>query len=313
MIAVLATVVWVTAGELNPPEGAIESTMKTLDEVRPGTPISELPFTIEESGFYHLTGNLTDTGGADGIVINASHVTLDLGGFSLIGSGFGQSSGIGTESSPDNVAIRNGTLRGWGHDGIDLQFISYTKVNNVSAFDNGNAGMELGNSAVVTNCVAARNDFEGIVTLNHALISGCSASENGNIGISTQSWSRLLDSLAVDNGSDGIAVSDSTLITDCNTSINSGNGISVDANSYVLHNVRVGNSGSFQAGIATLYTGNRLEANVVNGNFYGSDAHLDGDNLITNNVASGNQDEAYYLEEGNTTVLDSPGAHVTFE
>src|ERR1700674_4574574 len=42
------------------------------------------PFTIKKPGSYRLSGNLTATGGADGIHIQASYVTLDLDGFAII-------------------------------------------------------------------------------------------------------------------------------------------------------------------------------------------------------------------------------------
>ena len=71
-------------GSLTPP-GAPGETMKSLEQVEPRTPISSLPHTITESGSYYVTGNLSSTG--DGIVIEASGVTVDLMGFSLTGDG----------------------------------------------------------------------------------------------------------------------------------------------------------------------------------------------------------------------------------
>ena len=41
------------------------------------------PLTISEPGRYRLTGNLSPGAGADGIVIKADNVTLDLDGFAL--------------------------------------------------------------------------------------------------------------------------------------------------------------------------------------------------------------------------------------
>jgi len=58
--------------------------MKSLDQIEPRTPISSLPFMISSSGSYYFTKNLqfTATSGS-AITINASDVTLDLGGFTL--------------------------------------------------------------------------------------------------------------------------------------------------------------------------------------------------------------------------------------
>ena len=71
-------------GSLTPP-GAPGETMKTLAQVEPRTPISSLPYTINESGSYYVTGNLSSTG--SGIIIESSGVTVDLMGFSLTGDG----------------------------------------------------------------------------------------------------------------------------------------------------------------------------------------------------------------------------------
>src|SRR5688572_3000664 len=92
------------AGPLNPttPPGS-------TDSVRlPGTPISSLPFTINAPGNYYVTRDLTANGaGADGITINTSNVTIDLGGFALHG-GAGTDDGI--VSIFPNTSVRNGAL-----------------------------------------------------------------------------------------------------------------------------------------------------------------------------------------------------------
>ena len=69
------------------------STMKTLQEIEPRTPISSIPFTINQPGSYYLTGNLTSAGAGVGITITSDNVILDLNGFTLDGANLG-SSGI---------------------------------------------------------------------------------------------------------------------------------------------------------------------------------------------------------------------------
>ena len=108
--------VW-AQGTLTPP-GAPAPTMKTLDQVEPRIPISSLPYTISSSGSYYLTGPLTSTN--TGITVSANHVTVDLMGFTIYGSGSTVHPGIhiagGNEVMRHNVVLRNGgiTLFGMG-------------------------------------------------------------------------------------------------------------------------------------------------------------------------------------------------------
>ena len=87
-------------GALTPP-GAPAPTMKTLDQLdaklEQRTPISSLPYTISSAGSYHLTTNLTTALMINGITVLASHVTIDLRGFAIIGAG---QSGGGPTPSP---------------------------------------------------------------------------------------------------------------------------------------------------------------------------------------------------------------------
>src|SRR5690349_4513811 len=96
-------------GSLAPP-GPPAATMKTLAQIEPRIPITSLPFTITNRGSYYL---LTNFVGLGGISINSGDVTLDLNGFSLVGS-----SGKGIfvplpGPTLTNIAVQNGTVSGW--------------------------------------------------------------------------------------------------------------------------------------------------------------------------------------------------------
>ena len=104
------------------PSGAPAPTMKTLDQLEPRTPLTDgIPglnrganggFTIQNPGSYYLIARLTVTSG-DGITINSSGVTLDLGGFTIVSSiGGTAGSGITTASGVSSITILNGTIRG---------------------------------------------------------------------------------------------------------------------------------------------------------------------------------------------------------
>lgn len=121
-LTVLASAVAAFAqGPFTPPPGAPAPLMKSLDQIEARTPLvagqagvaidANSTITISQPGSYYLTKNLTITGaGANGINITASHVTLDLNGFSLIhvtGNG-GQAVSI----TAGDVTVRNGSIRG---------------------------------------------------------------------------------------------------------------------------------------------------------------------------------------------------------
>jgi hypothetical protein len=93
------------------------------------TKIISLPYTISAPGKYEVTADLT-ANGTDGIDVNASNVTLNLGGFSItqLGSA-GTTTGVNDPSS-DNVVVENGTISGFNRE---VFFGPYTTANNCKA------------------------------------------------------------------------------------------------------------------------------------------------------------------------------------
>jgi hypothetical protein len=182
----LATHAFSQGGPLTPPPGAPVPTMKTLDQVEPGTPlVTGAPgvaidpsgtITISQPGAYHLTANLTVTSG-NGITITSDNVTLDLRGFTIATTGTG---GIGINiSGRTRISIRNGHIRsgttftapstftpaGFG-GGIDYSggAPGIIRVANVSIEGVQNFGIDLGPSlaGIVESCVVRVAQFNGI-------------------------------------------------------------------------------------------------------------------------------------------------------
>ena len=68
--AAVATVLWVSAGDLDPPPGVIQPT----DRVQLNGQAITLPYTISAPGSYVLTSDLIGSSGQHGIIIEV-HVT----------------------------------------------------------------------------------------------------------------------------------------------------------------------------------------------------------------------------------------------
>jgi hypothetical protein len=249
-------------GSLTPP-GAPVPTMKTLQQIEPRTPISSVPYTITASGSYYLTTNLTCTActnTANAIFIDASHVTLDLMGFELVGvpgSGDGVRDSYG--SGQTNVVVRNGTLRRWDGSGVNLSG-PCSEVTHVRALNNNNAGISLG-QGIVAHCLVVSNRLAA-----------------GGTGIHV-GRAEIRDCVAIANMY-GISAGGKSLILNNITSGNGRAGISVGSESLVLNNVATANgqgAAGFDAGIHASGDGNRIDSNHVFAN--------NGDGILVDSTA----------------------------
>lgn len=194
------------AGDLTPPAGPPASTMKTLDQVEARTPLSQQTtpgnanyrFIINQPGSYYLTGNLVASGGRSGILITTEHVTLDLNGFTLLGTG----AQVAIETSVtylDGVTIRNGKIDDWAYgilalgDGALVEDITVTNCDygirfdaasfttNISrciVYNTTNIAISAGESSRITDCVV-RGATIGIQANGGSLISGCTVAAAG--------------------------------------------------------------------------------------------------------------------------------------
>lgn len=336
-------------GPLQPPGGPAP-TMKSLDELdaklneantrlatvdakqdaaaakaEKRTPISSLPFTIDTPGSYYLAGNLTGASAGNGITITVSNVTVDLMGHTLTGVA-GSNNGIDGDSAAQNITIRNGNVVGWGSRGINI-LGAKTRVDAVTVANNGNAGMFVGNSAVVVECIAVGNAGAGIIFNADGVVHRSTARENGSFGISTGFGSVVSHCTARANRGIGILAGANAVVQACSTSFNTGNnlqlnnngivarcsassgeadGINVGSNTLVLENVCRLNIG---AGIRAAGDRNRIEGNSVTGNGFGVRAEpFITDNLVIKNSASSNTTN-YSIGAGNRVgLLVTPAA-----
>src|SRR5205085_10668680 len=89
---------------------------KTLAQLEPRTDIATLPgtatavCTITAAGSYYLTGNLSGASGKDTISVTVPGVTIDLNGFSLVGTDAARAAILA--SSATSLTVRNGRVVG---------------------------------------------------------------------------------------------------------------------------------------------------------------------------------------------------------
>lgn len=222
VVLFLGLSICVQAGDLTPP-GAPGSTMKTLDEASPGTPIAadDLPLTIDQGGLYYFTENISyTTPTQSAITITADNVTIDLRGFTL--SGPGKSSGSdcsGIEgTTQSNIQVLNGNVASFRSWGVILG--DYSEVRNVDSSFNGFGGVKVGQKSAVMDCRCCGN--------------GGGAVTDAGVGIETDAYSKVFHSVCNDNdGGDeansyGIFVQSGCHVSG-NTASGNTSGTSVDA------------------------------------------------------------------------------------
>ncbi|HEY3246649.1 MAG TPA: right-handed parallel beta-helix repeat-containing protein [Phycisphaerae bacterium] len=293
--ATLATVVWLNAGDLNPPPGPVSPTMKPLTQVEPRIAINAMNtpgdadsvYRITQAGSYYLTGHVIGANGKRGIEIAFSGVTIDLMGFGVRGAA-GSLEGIATDGGAfDNLTIRNGIVSNWDGDGIALSaggLGSASLIEGVLATSNGNSGIACNRLGIIRNCATYLNGGAGISGGTGGHIECCTAYLNDGDGILLGTGATINGCSARLNGGSGIvAGSGRATIIGCSASSNGVAGIEVASNSLISQNTCDSNV----AGIQVTGDGNRIEGNNVTDNTRGIDVDFEG-NFIVRNTARGN-------------------------
>jgi hypothetical protein len=133
------------------------------------TVITSLPYSVTAPGSYELQKNLT-ANGTDGIDVNASNVTINLGGNTLSQSQAGTGNGILVSSGISNVSVQNGTITGFFYG---VRF-------------------EPGSADTLTNVQVLSSSVGVLVTANDCLVESCNVIGTGNsFGIAIQQCSAV--------------------------------------------------------------------------------------------------------------------------
>ena len=198
-------------GPLTPPGGPAPM-MRSLDQIEPRTPITSLPYTINESGSYIVTGPLASTN--HGIIVQAHNVTVDLMGFTITGSSSTNFHGIlaqGGEGVPlRNVHIRNGGVQNFGH-GVRFANVDVASIRYLTVIQNAGYGLfltglpspvSMSQYITVEYCTIMDNQDRGIVVSTTSgfaygyIIRYNTLRGNGDIGMFLRN---LFDSVVTDN------------------------------------------------------------------------------------------------------------------
>ncbi len=260
------------------------------------TPLTSLPTTINASGIYCLTGDLT-TGMTTGtaITINANNVTLDLNGYKL----GGQAAGIATQTigisslNRKNITLTNGTIRGFylgvslHDDSSDYSISGGHLVENLRAEGNTLSGITVrgrgniirNNQVINTGGCPIFDTVYGIIAagvgsrvLNND-VSGTVASRSGiSYGIDVSSAGNIVDNNRVtDTTSAGGSIMAISVESDAGTVRNNIiSNLALSAQSYGIHthgnnlNLRDNNITNMSNGIVVTGSGTYM-GNLVSG------------------------------------------------
>lgn len=234
-------------GPLTPPPGVPGPVMKSLDQVEartplipgsPGVAFSNGKFTINQPGSYYLVSNLICSNDGTFIHLAGSFITLDLNGFSLIGT---SNSAVAISGQGQGYHVRNGYIIGGTtlvndsfipagfYRGIELYDQDLptekggSRVSDVTVFGVEDAAITVSGNSIVTRCYVDTAGKEGI---SAGIVQDCRAINTGNHAIAGSS---VMNSTGRSLGfGNGIRASDAVeggTIENCNGSSVNGAGI----------------------------------------------------------------------------------------
>jgi len=327
------------AGDLDPPAGPITATMKTLDDVRPSTPIQSLPATatavhvISMPGSYHLTGDLSVPSGLSGIEILADWVTIDLSGFTIVAENSAVH-GVSVPNEQKSLTIENGRISGFSERGIDAPMADRTNFRALEVSGNALEGIVTRNTSTLTDCLIQNNGvgndahgfqsefgcvvenctFEGngrsgLRVFQELVVRGSRFDANGFIGVDACCNVLVVDSEANNHGAAGFAVDGSARFERCISNSN-GNGFWIRNNGTII-DCHASSNAIYGILVPCCGEGVRVEGNNVTNNGTGIRIEQPG-HIVLKNTAQGNE-TSYDIAGGNAfgPIINVSGADLS--
>jgi len=275
-----------SAGDLNPPAGPIQPTGPVLFN---NQSIS-LPFTISQPGTYILTSGFQGIAVSNGITISSSNVTLDLGGYEIIGVP-GSLSGITSFGTVENIEIRNGIVRSWAGNGIDIAQAKNSRIIGVRAFNNTGIGILVGPGSHIKDCVATMNQNDGFFAGNGSIVTDCTAYLNFDDGFTSNPGVTFRGTSSSLNNSAGYRVLSGCTFLGCAAFQNANSGfVTAEANSLTSCTAQFNGSNGFNTGVDCKIEGCVSYDNALNG------FNSDNEALIIHCIASRNQADGILVQ-----------------
>ncbi len=285
------------------------------------------PTPIDNPGTYRLVTSVSNCQASAAIEINASNVTLDLGGRTIDGDG--GDFGISVGSGRTNVVVQNGTVTDWlagvvilGAGSVARRIVARNNAIGVAA-DEGAAvdrsvsvanatGVNLtGDGSTVMRSTIAGNTANGVTSTGGKVrVLANKIIGNAGDGTNTSDGSLVRGNFVLGNFGDGIVATKDGRVEKNRLIANEGYGISLGSGNAVVRNVARGNgitgiiAGNQTTTVGNVTTGNigginvgngsRIKENVAIGNIF-TGIMTGNDSVFIRNNSTGNSGDGYFF------------------
>jgi len=239
-------------------------------------------YAITEPGSYYLTGDVVVPsnflGNVKGIIIDASNVTLDLNGYSIIGllseptnpptypvNGFGASDGIAIFGEEHNITIKNGNIINWFGDGIIGAGGKNCIYSNLNISRTGILGMSVGEYSLVKDCNIFYAGEDGFVAKESSFFINCRASFCDRHGFEGDEGGQYVNCISSDNQANGFNADENSLFLGCVAKDNLQDGMNLAAGATVYKSNLYDNVGDGVRMASGTITGCNTSSNDGNG------------------------------------------------